>query len=210
MYLFKSNILLDQMDHCTDMSFLNKYDKLIVELGCGDGKLLYQLSTKDEDANTFYLGIEIDGSQYRKNNSSLSNRTHNLLFVNSPFEEIIANLPDYSADEILSILPHPKYIDRKNERFWRPIYKTIFSKIKKNGHLLLITEFTDELFSPVRYNDYVYWKEWIIETFTDLGFYVGNIIEEVPHNYTSKFIDLFSNDQERIKILTLYLMKNGN
>lgn len=191
-----------------DKSFLSKYDKLIVELGCGDGKLLYQLSTKDEDDNTFYLGIEIDGSQYRNYYLELSNWKHNLLFVNSPFEEIITELEDYSADEILSILPHPKYIDRKNERFWRPIYKTILRKIKKNGHLLLITEFTDELFSPVIYDDYVNWKEWIIETFTDLGFYVSNIIEEVPHNYTSKFIDLFNNDQERIKILTLYLMKN--
>lgn len=208
MNLFKSNVFLDQMDHCMDMSFLNKYDKLIVELGCGDGKLLYQLSTKDEDENTFYLGIEIDSSQYRKYYPSLSNRKHNLLFVNSPFEEIIAKLPDYSADEILSILPHPKYIDRKNERFWRPIYKTILHKIKKNGYLLLITEFTDEFFSPVIYHDYVNWKEWIIETFTDLGFYVGNIIEEAPQNYTSRFINLFSNDQERIKILTLYLMKN--
>lgn len=198
------------MDHCMDMSFLNKYDKLIVELGYGDGKLLYQLSTKDENTNTFYLGIEIDSSQYRRSYPTLSNRKHNLLFVNSSFEEIIAKLPDYSADEILSILPHPKYIDRKNERFWRPIYKTILRKIKKNGHLLLITEFTDELFSPVIYNDYVNWKGWIIETFTDLGFIVGNIIEEVPHTYTSKFIDLFSNDQERIKILTLYLTKNCN
>ncbi|CAN5811455.1 hypothetical protein BH23THE1_BH23THE1_31820 [soil metagenome] len=208
MNLFKSSVFLDQMDHYMDMSFLSKYDKLIVELGCGDGKMLYQLSTKDQDTNTFYLGIEIDGFQYRKSYLVLSNRKHNLLFVNSPFEEIIAELQDYSADEILSILPHPKYIDRKNERFWRPIYKTILRKIKKNGHLLLITEFTDELFSPVIYNDYVNWKEWIIETFTDLGFYVSNIIEEVPHNYTSKFIDLFNNDQERIKILTLYLMKN--
>ncbi len=208
MNLFKSSVFLDQMDHYMDMSFLSKYDKLIVELGCGDGRMLYQLSTKDQDMNTFYLGIEIDSSQYRKSYLVLSNRKHNLLFVNSPFEEIIAELQDYSADEILSILPHPKYIDRKNERFWRPIYKTILRKIKKNGHLLLITEFTDELFSPVIYDEYMNWKEWIIETFTDLGFYVSNIIEEVPHNYTSKFIDLFNNDQERIKILTLYLMKN--
>lgn len=208
MNLFKSSVFLDQMDHYMNMSFLSKYDKLIVELGCGDGRMLYQLSTKDQDTNTFYLGIEIDGSQYSKSYLVLSNGKHNLLFVNSPFEEIIAELQDYSADEILSILPHPKYIDRKNESFWRPIYKTILRKIKKNGHLLLITEFTDELFSPVIYDDYVNWKEWIIETFTDLGFYVSNIIEEVPHNYTSKFIDLFSNDQDRIKILTLYLMKN--
>ena len=123
MNLFKSNIFLDQMDHFMDMSFLTKYDKLIVELGCGDGKLLYRLSDKDENRNTFYLGIEIDPSQYSKSCLLLSNRKDNLLFVNSPFENVIDELPDYSADEILSILPHPKYIDRENERFWKPLYK---------------------------------------------------------------------------------------
>jgi tRNA G46 methylase TrmB len=206
--LFKSNVVLCQMDHCMDMSFLTKYDKLIIELGSGDGKLLYRLSNKEEETTTFYLGIEIDASQYRKSCLLLPNRKSNLLFVNSQFEGVIDQLPDCSADEILSILPHPKYIDRENKRFWKPIYKTILHKIKKNGHLLLITEFTDEFFSPVIYDEYLNWKEWIVETFTDLGFYVGTMIEGVPHNYTSKFIDLFSNDQERIKILTIYLTKH--
>ena len=86
---------------------------------------------------------------------------------------VIDELPDYSADEILSILPHPKYIDRENEKFWKPLYRTLIHKIKKNGHLLLITEYTDELFSPVLYDEYMNWKEWIIETFTGLGFCVG-------------------------------------
>lgn len=203
--MFKSNVVLCQMDHCMDMSFLTKYDKLIVELGSGDGKLLYRLSNKEEETTTFYLGIEIDASQYRKSCLLLPNRKSNLLFVNSQFEGVIDQLPDCSADEILSILPHPKYIDRENMRFWKPIYKIILHKIKKNGHLLLITEFTDEFFSPVIYDEYMNWKEWIVETFTDLGFYIGNMIEGVPYNYTSKFIDLFSNDQERIKILTMYL-----
>jgi tRNA G46 methylase TrmB len=202
---FKSNVFLVQTDHCMDMSFLTKYDKLIVELGCGDGKLLSRLSDKDENRNTFYLGIEIDHSQYSKSCLLLSNRKNNLLFVNSPFENVIDELPDYSADEILAILPHPKYIDRENEKFWKPLYKTILSKIKKNGHLLLITEYTDELFSPVICDEYTNWKEWIIETFTNLGFCVGNMIEDVPADYTSKYSDLFSNDQERIKIITLYL-----
>ena len=196
------------MDQYMDMSFLTKYDKLIVELGSGDGKLLYRLSNTEEEITTFYLGIEIDASQYRKSCLLLPNRKSNLLFVNSQFEMLIDQLPDCSADEILSILPHPKYIDRENKRFWKPIYKTILHKIKKNGHLLLITEFTNELFSPVIYDEYMNWKEWIVETFTDLGFYVGNVIEGVPYNYTSKFIDLFSNDQERIKILTIYLTKH--
>ena len=191
-----------------DMSFLTKYDKLIVELGSGDGKLLYRLSNTEEEITAFYLGIEIDASQYRKSCLLLPNGKSNLLFVNSQFELVIDQLPDCSADEILSILPHPKYIDRENKRFWKPIYKTILHKIKKNGHLLLITEFTDELFSPVIYDEYMNWKEWIIEAFTDLGFYVENVIEGVPYNYTSKFIDLFSNDQERIKIVTIYLTKH--
>ena len=206
--MFKSNVVLCQMDQYMDMSFLTKYDKLIVELGSGDGKLLYRLSNTEEEITAFYLGIEIDASQYRKSCLLLPNRKSNLLFVNSQFELLIDQLPDCSADEILSILPHPKYIDRENKRFWKPIYKTILHKIKKNGHLLLITEFTDELFSPVIYDEYMNWKEWIVETFTDLGFYVGNVIEGVPYNYTSKFIDLFSNDQERIKILTIYLTKH--
>jgi len=208
MKLLKSDEFLDKMEPCMDISFLTKYDNLIVELGCGDGRLLHRLSNKEIEANSFYLGIELDVSQYRKSCLLLPNEKHNLLFVNSPFEDIINELPDYSANEILSILPHPRYIDRENETFWKPIYRTILRKIKRKGHLLLITEFTDELFSPVIYDDYKNWKEWIIATFADLGFFVGKIIEEIPLNYTSQFIELFSNDQQRIKILTLYLTKN--
>ena len=208
MNLFKSSIFLDQMDHTINVSFLTNYDKLIVELGCGDGKFLYQLSNKDENRNTFHLGIEIDPSQHRKSCLLFSDRKDNLLFVNSPFEKVFDELPDYSVDEILSVLPHPKYIDRENEIFWKPLYKTLLHKIKKNGHLLLITEYTDELFSPVICDEYMNWKEWIIATFTDLGFCVNNIVEGVPPNYTSTYIDLFSNDQERIKILTLFLTNN--
>ena len=33
--------------------------------------------------------------------------------------------------------------------------RLILRKIKKNGHLVLITEFTDELFSPVIYKEYM-------------------------------------------------------
>ena len=208
MNLFKSSIFLDQMDHTINVSFLTNYDKLIVELGCGDGKFLYQLSNKNENWNTFHIGIEIDPSQHRKSCLLFSNRKDNLLFVNSPFEKVIDELPDYSVDEILSVLPHPKYIDRENEIFWKPLYKTLLHKIKKNGHLLLITEYTDELFSPVICDEYMNWKEWIIATFTDLGFCINQIIEGVPPDFTSTYLDLFRNDQERIKILTLFLTKN--
>ncbi|MDF0680345.1 MAG: hypothetical protein P0116_05210 [Candidatus Nitrosocosmicus sp.] len=198
------------MDHTIDVSFLTKYDKLIVELGCGDGKFLYQLSNKDENWNIFHIGIEIDPTQHRKSCLLLSNRKDNLLFVNGPFEKVIDELPDYSVNEILSVLPHPKYIDRENEVFWKPLYKTLLHKMKKNGRLLLITEYTDELFSPVICEDYMNWKAWIIATFTELGFCVDNMVEGVPPNYTSTYIDLFSNDQERIKILTLFLTNNRN
>lgn len=196
------------MDLGMDLAFLKKYDKLILELGCGDGRLLYGLANKDMRSNAFYLGIELDVSQYRKSCLLLSSKKKNLLFVNCPFEDAINELPDHTVDEILSILPHPKYIDRENETFWTPIYRTLLCKIKRKGHLLLVTEFTDELFSPVKYDEYKNWKEWIVDTFTGIGYCVGNMIEGVPVNYTSHFLDLFSNDQQRIKILTLYLIKN--
>lgn len=208
MNLFESNPFLDQMDQALDLSFMTKYDKLVVELGCGDGNLLSRLSDKNEEGDTFYLGIEIEPSEFNKSRLLISNSRGNLLFVNSPFEHIIDELPNFSADEILSILPHPKYIDREFEIFWRPLYRNILQKIKKNGHMLLITEYTDELFSPVIYDEYVKWKEWIIGTFTDLGFCVSKKIEQAPPDYSSKYLDLFSNDQERIKILSLYLTRN--
>ena len=191
-----------------DISFLNKYDKLIMELGCGDGRLLYGLANKDMRSNAFYLGIELDVSQYRKCHLLPSSKKENLLFLNCAFEDAVNELPDCTVDEFLSILPHPKYIGRENEKFWKPIYRTILCKIKRKGHLLLVTEFTDKLFSPVAYEEYKNWKEWIIATFTGLGYCVGNIIEGAPVNYSSEFLDLFSNDEQRIKILTLYLSKN--
>jgi hypothetical protein len=197
------------MDPGMDISFLNKYDKLIMELGCGDGRLLYGLANKDMRSNAFYLGIELDVSQFKKCCCLLlSSKKENLFFVNCSLEDAINELPDYTVDEILSILPHPKYIDRENENYWKPIYRTILCKIKRKGHLLLVTEFTDRLFSPVAYEEYKNWKEWIIATFTGLGYCVGNIIEGAPVNYSSQFLDLFSNDKQRIKILTLYLSKN--
>src|SRR5215210_6981715 len=64
--LLKSEEFLDQMDAGMDISFLNKYDKLIMELGCGDGRLLYGLANKDMRSNAFYLGIELDVSQYKR------------------------------------------------------------------------------------------------------------------------------------------------
>jgi len=191
-----------------DMSFLAKYDKVIVELGCGDGELLFGLANQAENWNNFYLGIEIDPSQYKKSCLLLSKSKYNLLFVNCPFEQVINELPDCAADEILCVLPHPKYIDRENEKFWQSLYETLLHKLKKSGHLLLITEYTDELFSPVLYIEYLNWKEWIVKTFTDLGFCINQIIEGVAPEYTSRYIDLFRNDQERIKILTLDLTKN--
>jgi len=196
------------MAHSMDMSFLAEYDKVIVELGCGDGELLFGLANQAENWNNFYLGIEIDPSQYKKSCLLLSKSKYNLLFVNCPFEQVINELPYCAADEILCVLPHPKYIDRENEKFWQSLYETLLHKLKKSGHLLLITEYTDELFSPVLYIEYLNWKEWIIKTFTDLGFCINQIIEGVPPEYTSRYIDLFRNDQERIKILTLDLTKN--
>ena len=40
--------------------------KVIVELGMGDGRLLKTISENDHDNNSFYIGIEVDKSQYEQ------------------------------------------------------------------------------------------------------------------------------------------------
>ena len=63
MDLFKSNVFLHQIDQSMDMSFLAKYDKLIVETGLWRWKIAISIVEKDENGNTFYLGIEIYPSE---------------------------------------------------------------------------------------------------------------------------------------------------
>jgi len=185
----------------------DNYDKIIVELGSGDGILLNNLGNLYDGDSVLLIGIEIDHSQYI--NSCMEIKKKNIQFINESFENVLTNFHDDSLDTVLSVLPHPKYIDKANLKIWFPVYKTILNKLKVCGYFILVTELIDELLEPVSNSNYLSWKKWLIETFSSIGFNLFKIIDGAPSSphFSSHYLDKFKNDPERIKIITLIMTK---
>jgi len=188
-----------------DLSIISKYEKVIVELGSGDGRLLKKLFGDETNRNTLAIGIELDTSQYEKSCNLIEK--NNIHFINNSFEELLPDFPDESIDSIISVLPAPRYIDNDFQELWVPFYQIVLKKLKETGSLILVTELTDHLLQPVSASDFVAWKYWLESVFISIGFNLRTI-DGVPSNFSSQFLDQFKGDPERIKIVTLIMRKN--
>ena len=188
-----------------DLSIISKYEKVIVELGSGDGRLLKKLVEDETSRNTLAIGIELDTSQYEKSCDLIEKNS--MHFINNSFELLLPDFPDESIDSIISVLPAPRYIDIDFQELWVPFYQIVLKKLKETGSLILVTELTDDLFQPVSPSDFVAWKYWLESVFISIGFKLRTI-DGVPSNFSSQFLDQFKADPERIKIVTLIMRKN--
>lgn len=188
-----------------DLSIISKYEKVFVELGSGDGRLLKKLVGDETSRNILAIGIELDTSQYEKSCDLIEK--NNIHFINNSFEVLLPDFPDESIDSIISVLPAPRYIDSDYQELWVPFYQIVLKKLKETGSLILVTELTDDLFQPVSASDFVAWKYWLESVFISIGFKLRTI-DGVPSNFSSQFLDQFKGDPERIKIATLIMRKN--
>ena len=188
-----------------DLSIISKYEKVFVELGSGDGRLLKKLVGYETSRNILAIGIELDTSQYEKSCDLMEK--NNIHFVNNSFEALLPDFPDGSIDSIISVLPAPRYIDSDYQELWVPFYQIVLKKLKETGSLILVTELTDDLFQPVSASDFVAWKYWLESVFISIGFKLRTI-DGVPPNFSSQFLDQFKGDPERIRIVTLIMRKN--
>jgi len=177
--------------------------RLVVELGMGDGILLEILALQNQ--NSVFIGIEINLDQCIQARSRIS--LLNISIINSSFEDIVPILLNESIDEFITALPDPDFIDQKCEDQWKDLYKCLYSKLKKNGRLKIITELTDELLQPVSDDRYFAWTEWLKSCFVSLGFSVVSLQEGAPSHYSSHCIDQFRGDPKRIRMLTLDLLR---
>ncbi len=82
----------------------------------------------------------------------------------------------------LVVLPDPAFIDGKREEQWKPFYKSVYYKLKKEGRLLLVTELTDELLQPVSNDQYFAWADWLKSCFLSLGFALASQNDGAPDN----------------------------
>ena len=187
----------------------NRYRKVIIEIGSGDGRLLNNLAKFYDKNKAYLIGIETDKEQYDASYKKIAKvNENNIEFINEPFENVFLKLDDNSINTVISVLPHPSYIDKTHEDVWKPIYKNVLNKIKKEGYFILVTELTDELLEPVSKNDYISWKKWLVETFCSIGFKIIRIIDEgAPLCFSSHYLDKFNNDPQRIKIISLVMIK---
>ena len=188
-----------------DLSIISKYEKVIVELGSGDGRFLKKLLEDETSKNILAIGIELDTSQYEKSCDLIEK--NNMHFINNSYEVLLPDFPDESIDNIISVLPSPRYIDSDFQELWIPFYQIVLKKLKETGSLILVTELTDDLFQPVSASDFVAWKYWLESIFFSIGFKIRTI-DGVPPNFSSKFLDQFKGDPERIRIVTLIMRKN--
>jgi tRNA G46 methylase TrmB len=190
--------------------------KVIVELGMGDGRLLRKLLEADKKADRKaaneksrkYVGIELDRSNYERARSLLKNYA-NVKLVNGSFEVLINDFLDCSIDEIISVLPDPRFIDIQSQDIWDKFYRNMNQKMSRHGRFLLVTELIDELLQPVSNEAYDAWVHWIVYTFQNLGFILVKSNEGPPDEYESECLERFKGDPERIRLATFDFVKRA-
>jgi hypothetical protein len=190
--------------------------KIIVELGIGNGQLLKKLlevnkNTRPSAINEktpLYVGIEVNSSEYNKAKLSLQSFT-NVILINGSFEQLINDFPDGSIDEIISILPHPDFMDVEKQDHWQKFYRIMNRKMSTQGRFRLVAELIDDLLQPVSEEIYNIWIHWVINTFEDMGFSLVRIVGGSPAEYESQCLERFNGDPERIRLATFDFIKRG-
>ena len=180
------------------------HTRTIVELGMGDGRVLGALAARDPE--TVYIGIEIDKKSCQEAKALI--HLQNAFVVEGSFADIVPRFPDESVDGFIAILPDPAFIDEKKEESWKPFYRQIYAKLKRPGAFRLVTEITDELLQPVGNDAFDRWSIWLTSTFRSIGFATADIKEGSPEGYSSRCLDQFRGDRERIRMLTVDFAKS--
>ena len=182
-----------------------KDKRLVLELGMGDGNLIKLLSEK-EDQDYYFIGIEKNESYFNKAKYSI--KSQNVKILNTLFESVLPLFEDNSIYKVISVLPDPKYIDMNYKSNWEILYKIIYKKLVKQGKFILITEITDELFQPVSNNKFYKAVENLKQIFQSIGFIVVNTFEGYQENYMTSFLEKFSGDPKRIRIINFEFTKH--
>ena len=169
----------------------------------GDGTLIETLAKRDR--NSIYIGIELDNEQCIQARSRIT--LSNVIIMNRSFADLVPTFQDESIDQFIAVLPDPAFIDEKRKEQWKPFYNSVYYKLKKGGRLQLVTELTDELLQPISDDRYSGWADWLRSCFISLGFTLAGQQEGAPRQYVSRCIKQFGGDPERIRMITLDLLK---
>jgi tRNA G46 methylase TrmB len=201
---------------CKRQASSSKADRIILELGCGDGLLLRKLlevertgdTVQNNSSESFYIGIECDNLKYNKARSVVE-RFSNVKLLNGSFKVLIHEFSDCSIDKIISVLPDPEFIDIQNQCRWKNFYSVLNRKLVANGSLRIVTELIDDLLQPVTADAYDTWVQEIIQIFRELGFSLIQVLDGSPLEYESECLKRFKQDPQRIRLATFDFTKTS-
>lgn len=201
---------------CKHQASSFKADRIILELGCGDGLLLRKLleaertgdTIQNNSSKSFYIGIECDNLKYNKARSVIE-RFSNVKLLNGSFEVLIHEFSDCSIDKIISVLPNPEFIDIRHQYRWKKFYRVLHRKLVANGSLRIVAELIDDLLQPVTADSYKAWVQEIIEIFEELGFSLIQVLDGSPLEYESECLKRFKQDPQRIRLATFDFTKKS-
>ena len=159
----------------------------------------------NKNPSTLHIGIESNSKECEK--ARLAGLPKNAVLLEGAFSEFLPRLPASSIDFALALFPDPSYIDERRLDAWGPLYADVLAKLKPGGTLRVVTELTDELLQPVQNSVYERWVEWLKSAFQSLGFVLVSASEGAPQEYSSRCLDQFRGDPQRIRIVTLDLQK---
>jgi len=160
----------------------NKPNSNILDLGCGDGIVIYELLKIDNSIEATL----IDGSEDMLNKAKDRMKEFgNLHFIRASFQEIInKNITLQRYDFIVSSLAiHHLTMEEKTA-----LFKTIYSHLNVDGYFLNI----DVVLAPSDALEQWYlllWKQWIDERTSFLGIegsHYGDIIRRYKDNNDNK------------------------
>lgn len=135
-----------------DINIVKDYHNL--EIGCGLGSFLFELSRQHPETN--YLGIEINKNAFAtavKNASLIKAEQTNFLLVNSPIERMFPLFEEKQLDNIYINFPDPW--PKKRQKHRRLSYPTMLKEyerlLKDDGTLYFRTDNKDLFEDSIEY-----------------------------------------------------------
>lgn len=119
------------LEKLTDFKFAKKYQKKVLEIGCGHGLFSYEYAKNNPD--TFVLGVDVKLDRIFKGaNLGQNDGLENLYFFRCPVAFLLDHLKEICFDEIWITFPdpHSKLSGIKKRLiydFYLDIYKSILS-----------------------------------------------------------------------------------
>ena len=185
-------------------SFLTKFKRVVVELGCGYGEYTVELAEQDDE--TLYIGVDIKGDRIHQGaKSAIDQGLDNTLFIRSQIQNIESLFEPDSVDAIWVTFPDPRPKTDKRKLIHSDFTKIYHKLLKTGGKLILKTD-SDHLWEYIGENEPEGYSEYFKSNNIDLkplNDIVDNKIlqqaRSIKTRYENKFRDLGST----IKLLIL-------